>query len=230
MPIQAKKNRPPVILDYKVCDIAGSRSEKLFVGSIPIQCGSTKSVAVKDASGVVTDYQDVEIEGYASTWNNLDRDGETFKKGAFKDTIKQFMQNPMMLRDHCNCCDDAVGSYDEVREDSKGLFVHGVLSNAPDCQSLRFKVVEGIIKTFSVAGRMYFDETGIVIFKIDLWEITLIPIPANPQAVFDALKGVNERFAVLDDGKNQSRMAGSRAREQRQISSGITLGGLLITP
>ncbi len=227
--LRIKKNSPQVALDYKVCDIEGSRREKLFVGSIPIQCGSTKSVSIKDEGGVISDYQDVEIEGYASTWNNLDRDGETFKKGAFKDTIAAFMQNPMMLRDHCNCCEDAVGRYDEVREDRKGLFVHGLLSNAPDCQSLRFKVVEKIIKTFSVAGKMYFDDTGISIFKIDLWEITLIPIPANPQAVFDALKGANEQLAGRANGKNQLD-AGSRATDRRINPPGIRLGGFLIKP
>ncbi len=224
-----RQKLPPASLDFKVCDDEGFPRRKLFVGSLPIVLGSVKATKVEDKDGTVEDWRDVTVKGYASTWKNLDRDGETFLRGAFKDTIPQFMVNPIMLRDHRNQTVDAVGYFTVVREDAKGLYVEGVISNAPDCQSLRFKLVEGILKTFSVAGRMHFNDTDIEIFKIDLWEITVTPIPSNPQAVFDSLKANrpdDESGSTTQSGR-QRRGGGEKVSPK---PAGLRVAGVTIKP
>ena len=147
------------------------------------QADAKKFDAVKDADGKVIDYQNVTIKGYLSTFGNSDRDGETVRKGAFKDTIADFMKNPVMLMDHTNKIQMLVGSFTTMKEDSKGLYVEGQLSNSPSdfMKHVRALVAEGHLRTMSMGG-LFFVE-GNEIFKVSLFEGSLVPIPANPQAI-----------------------------------------------
>lgn len=140
---------------------------------------------VKDGEKIV-DYSNVKVSGYLSTFGNDDRDGDVVKTGAFKDTIPEFMRNPVMLADHRNSVASQVGSFTTVREDDKGLFVEGMLSNANTefMRQVRALVAEGHLKTMSMGGIFYYEADGRSIFKVALFEGTLTPVPANPQAVF----------------------------------------------
>lgn len=164
-------------------------SVKAFDGIVPLDRDfQVKMREVKsEDSSMIDDYRDVIFDGYASTWNNTDRDGEVMVAGAFKETIKSFMRNPVALKDHTNKVDNIVGHYEELREDAKGLYIRCRISNAPDCKSVRFKVVEGSLRAMSVAGLMYLDESGRNIKQVILWEISLVAIPANPEALVETV-------------------------------------------
>lgn len=221
--------RAPIIANYKVCEV-GRPEERFFVAQIPFAKGGVKFREVRESEeGPVVDYLDVRVEGYASTWNNLDRDGEKFLRGAFTETIPDFMKNPVMLKDHWNKCDNVVGNFLRVEEDSKGLFVEGLLSNAPDLRSIRFKVIERMIRTFSVAGMFHFNESHIEIFKAHLWEISLIPIPANPKALFDFIKG-QKLLSHDNDGIRTSALPSSSDPEKSadQKPTVFRIGGLRV--
>lgn len=205
--VSSRTARAISVANYKLCESDDAGSE-FFVAQIPFTKGGVKYREVRDGEdGPLIDILDVKIEGYASTFNNLDRDGERFLPGAFEESIPDFMKNPVMLKDHWNKCDNVVGKFTDVEEDKKGLFVRGILSNAPDVRGIRFRVAEGMIRTFSVAGMFHFNESHIEIFKAHLWEISLIPIPANPKALFDFIKGQK----VSDDnaGDKNRIMSGS---------------------
>ena len=144
--------------------------------------------AIKDGDRIV-DYQDVTIRGYLSTFvgtTAADREGDYVKPGAFKDSIPEFMRNPVMLRDHVPTCENAVGYFTVVKEDAKGLYVEGKLSNSPDDDmvDLRFKVAEGIIRTMSMGGVFLYEPDGRGIAKVNLFEGTLTPLPVNQDAIF----------------------------------------------
>ena len=163
-------------------------SLKRFDAQVPIELAATKeAMAVTAADGTVTDYRNVTIKGYLSTWGDpatLDRDGEYVLRGAFEKVISKFMRNPVMLRDHSNRTGDLVGRFTKMQEDSRGLYIEALLSNAPDVQSCRWKVAEGFLKTMSMGGIWVFssDRAGIPLVE-DLFEGSLTPIPSNPDAL-----------------------------------------------
>lgn len=170
---------------------------KRFDAGISLEDAGAKSFTTVKTGDVISDYRDVTIRGYLSTFRGTtesDRQGDYVDEGAFKETIPRFKQNAVMLRDHTNLVEYLVGGFTTVREDAKGLFVEATLSNAPDVQSVRFKIAEGWLKTLSMGGLFHYKEDGRGIFKVDLWEGSLTPIPANPDARFSTR-------ALTDDEK-----------------------------
>jgi HK97 family phage prohead protease len=144
------------------------------------------------------------IEGYASTFGNVDRHGDVITKGAFeggRSKIPIFaMHNPSM----------AIG-VGFVEEDSKGLKIRMKLAvDNPDSETLRDRAreyyamaKEGIIEKMSVGfiplerewkkrkvdGR---DVPTRYIKKVDLVEVSLVPIPANDRARVTTVKSFDE--------------------------------------
>lgn len=157
-----------------------------FEDIIPFEMDS-KSIILKDEKGVVEDYRDVRIAGMASTFKEItpkDREGDYVIQGAFNRTLKQFMQNPVMLRDHKNDTDSLVGSYTKVEIRDSGLYVEGMLSNAPAAKSIRFLVAEKHLKAFSMGGFFQYGKDAKGIEEVELFEISLTPIPMNPDSLF----------------------------------------------
>lgn len=149
---------------------------------------STKAV-VRNDDDVVVDYRDVRVTGLASDYD-LDRDNETIKPGAYRRTLAHFRKNPVMLADHTNNTRSMVGSYTKIREADDGLHVEGTLSNAPDefTTRIRFLVAENHLKAFSVGGIMRYCPTDYsCIEEVDLFEISIVPIPANPRTLLTTL-------------------------------------------
>jgi HK97 family phage prohead protease len=156
------------------------------------QCLDTdaKGVAVKDdKTGQVVDYQDVTFAGYASTWAHItpsDRQGDNVQVGAFRSTIRDFMANPVMLIDHRMSVENIAGHYTIVREDDRGLFVQGQVSNSPHMKHARFALMEKSLRTLSIGGIWVYEPDGRTISKAYLFEISLVAVPANPDAIIQA--------------------------------------------
>lgn len=151
---------------------AGKRCQ--FKQSVP--------VSVKYA-GSMEEPKNMEFEAYLSTFGNVDRDGDVVVRGAFNQDLREFMKNPVMLIDHRNSIENVVGKFTDVREDDKGLYVKGIISNAPDVLSVRVKMAEGLIKALSMGGYFQWDEDGVHITRVKLHEGSLVAIPANPEAL-----------------------------------------------
>jgi len=141
-----------------------------------------------DEAKPIIDYRNVVIEGFLSTFvgtTSSDRDGDFVMEGAFNDTLAQFRRNPVMLMDHRNSVPNLAGSFNRIGVNSRGLAVRGTLSNAPGLIDTRFKIVEGHLKGLSMGGLFFFDRTGRGIEKVDLFEGSLTPVPANPDTMFE---------------------------------------------
>lgn len=144
--------------------------------------GRKKWKPVKENDRVV-DFVDVMLNGYLSTFGNVDRDGETVRPGAFAETLQRFMVNPVLLINHENDVRTAAGMFTKAVEDDQGLYVEAVLSNAPGNIDTRWKVVEGVLRSLSMGGIFHYAEDGKTIMKVDLWEGSLVAVPANPRAL-----------------------------------------------
>ena len=162
----------------KIYDVKKMRSHAII--------GVKSATPVKEG-GHIVDYLDVVISGYASTNETVtksDRYGDYLLAGAFAETIPKYLKNAIVLQNHENCTDDAVAACEVIREDERGLYVEDRLSNAPGLRDLRFKVAEGILKALSIGGFFYYLDDGRGIYKVDLFEHSLVAIPANPDALF----------------------------------------------
>lgn len=185
----ALAEKVPTIIIHKA---AASASEdfanvKRFHADVELELDAKKVESIKDGDGNIIDYRNVRLSGYLSTFKNVtesDRQGDYVEAGAFRDTLKRFMQNPVMLTDHRNSVANLAGTFTDMKEDKSGLRFEALLSNAPGNIDVRFKVAEGMLRTTSMGGIFHYKEDGRGIFKVDLWEGSLTPIPANPDARF----------------------------------------------
>lgn len=142
----------------------------------------------KDASGQLT------IEGWANT-SDKDRVGDVVLPSAFADTMKEFMENPVLLYQHD--WDKIIGNIvefkivDDENSEKCGLWIKAQISNAKDVEDVKTKIREGSLKTFSIGYNELdadFDkgtDTNVVT-KLELLEISVVTIPCNPFAKFGA--------------------------------------------
>lgn len=126
----------------------------------------------------------LELNGYASTFNNRDKQGDTVVYGAFDRSIEKFMQNPKMLFEHD--WNYPIGTFPEATIDDKGLFVKGMVSNSPEYADIREGIKSGIYRSFSIGGYFTRKQTGDqkFIVDVDLREISVVRNPANDFASF----------------------------------------------
>lgn len=138
------------------------------------------------------------ISGYANTVN-LDRMNEIVDPAAFKSTLKTWMKNPVLLLGHDMSKPVGKGIEAEIRE--KGLWIKGEIakgvSYADDAWSL---VKQKVLRAFSIGYRILKDElvegeskdSGKVrrITKLELYEVSLVSIPANRESLFSVTKGM----------------------------------------
>lgn len=152
-----------------------------------------------DSDDASTDYRDVKFEGYASTFKDTtpaDRDGDYVMPGAFNETIAEFKKNPVMLCDHRNSVFNIAGSYSKMGLNAQGLYVQGRVSNADDMKSVRCKIAEGHLKALSIGGMFRYDDDGRGIKEVKLFEVSLVAVPANQDALFAMTRKV-----TIDDVK-----------------------------
>ena len=150
------------------------------------------TVRDEDSSlGEIEDYRNVTFEGFASTFASVtaaDRQGDNIVEGAFTRTIAKFMENPVMLIDHENSVHQIAGSYEKLSQTSSGLAVRGRVSDAPRLKDVRFLLAEGHLRALSIGGMFRYDVDGRTILEIELFEISLVAVPANPDALFSVRK------------------------------------------
>lgn len=140
------------------------------------------------------------VEGYASTWTKTpDSYGDIVIKGAFKETLKKRKAtgHPFPLCFNHDF-DQIIGAVFEAEEDDYGLKIRASFLNTPAAQEKRELVKEGIVWQFSFAYSVLGSEApteeekkqGIwqKLTKLDLYEVSLVPVPANQTAIVTEIK------------------------------------------
>lgn len=173
---------------------------EVYEGSFFAKADKPSYREIKDEHGRIIDYQDVRVEGYGNTFN-LDRGGDQVIPGAFLQHLQEFLTNPILLIDHVRESGFAAGVVKTAYEDETGLKVSAVLSNSPSekMRDIRFKVAEGVLKTFSIGGKFFGrmvnitpEETRFMINKIELREISIVTVPMNKESLFEVKKESKE--------------------------------------
>ncbi|MBD3834019.1 MAG: HK97 family phage prohead protease [Brevundimonas sp.] len=131
-----------------------------------------------------------EIEGYASVFGNRDLDGDIVMPGAFKG----LSGSVAMLWGHDQ--KRPIGVWDEVVEDATGLRVKGrLLTNTRDgADALEFAKA-GAVRGLSIGYRTVKssfsrEKKARLLEQVALHEISLVAIPANPQARVERVKSL----------------------------------------
>jgi HK97 family phage prohead protease len=131
----------------------------------------------------------VKIRGMAST-DDIDRMGDVMEPDCWtKGGLVNYMNNPIVLFNHDY--DRPIGKCSDVKIVENGLEVEAHISKAdPAVASL---VKDGILSTFSVGFRVkdadYMKETGgLLIKEAELFEISVVSVPANQAATFEVVK------------------------------------------
>ena len=131
----------------------------------------------------------VNIKGYAST-SDQDRAGDIVDPNAWsKGGIGNYENNPIILFNHDY--HNPIGKTTELGVDERGLKIKGKISKSAGKVSELIK--EGVLGAFSVGFRVkdadYIEETdGYRIKDAELFEISVVSVPANQAATFSVAK------------------------------------------
>ncbi|MEM8870620.1 MAG: HK97 family phage prohead protease [Pseudomonadota bacterium] len=128
--------------------------------------------------------KDCEIEGYASLFGTRDQGGDTVERGAYGASLGARRGKVKMLWQHDPT--RPIGVWDEIREDSKGLYVKGrILSEVQDGREALALLEAGAIDGLSIGYRTVRAEKagkGRKLLEIDLWEVSVVTFPMLPEA------------------------------------------------
>lgn len=155
------------------------------------------------------------FKGYASIFNIVDHQHDVMLPGAFSRTLREHgkRHNIKLLWQHH--MDEPIGTLLHVREDTNGLYVEGQISL--DVQRgkeaytlLKSRALEGLSIGYTPTKYYYGESDGYrYLTDVDLWEISIVTFPANPEATVSYVK----------DGLPQSR----EEFEQFLINAGFPL-------
>ncbi len=142
------------------------------------------------------------FEGYASTFNNVDLQGDIVQPGAFTATLKKSRGIVPILMAHSS--GRPVGYGLEAAEDEKGLWVKGQFTVGSDDGRNAYETIKHAVDVghkFGLSigyripdkGSEWDESTGVrKLKKIDLLEYSLAAVPANPQARVTGVKSDSE--------------------------------------
>jgi HK97 family phage prohead protease len=135
------------------------------------------------------------IKGYAATYNNKDRGGDTILPGAFTESLRRHKRAKRAIRmkyQHYTL----IGGWplSEAKDDEKGLFLVGEINlDVPEGKAAYALAKQGVLSDLSI-GYSVIDEdrndnNGTrKIKQVNLWEVSPVREPMNPKATITDVK------------------------------------------
>ncbi|CAN0653452.1 HK97 family phage prohead protease [Nitratireductor aquimarinus] len=165
------------------------------------------------------------FSGYASLFGRVDLGRDAVERGAFARSLeKRGAAGVRMLFQHDP--NQPIGTWDELREDARGLLVRGRLAlgvaRAREVWELmRDRALDGLSIGFRTVKAKTEPKTGVRrIVEADLWEISVVTFPMLPEARVDEVKAEG-RGAPLPTARAFERWltrdAGLTRREARVV-------------
>lgn len=197
----------------------------------------------KSAGNGVTMSDGGSVEGYASTFDRVpDSYGDVIAKGAFTRTLKEWdakaadgLSIPLLYGHNTDDPAHNIGKVTEAREDDRGLWIHAEFdADNETAQYARKLAAEGRLYQFSFAyavrdaGEVELadGEKAYELRDLDLFEVSLVQIPANQNAV---ITGIKADGAQVKSGRRNSRADAQELRSIRESARSIinAIDGLL---
>lgn len=182
------------------------------------------------------------VEGYAATFDREpDSYGDVIAKGAFARTLDEWhaktesgLSIPLLYGHNTDDPHHNIGKVTEAREDEKGLFIRAEFDADNElAQYARKLATEGRLYQFSFAysirdaAEVQIDgHYAYELRDLDLYEVSLVQIPANQHAVVTSIKG---GVAELKSGRRNSKADEDELRRVLSLADQITtaINGLL---
>lgn len=129
---------------------------------------------------------DFHIVGYAAT-TDFDLQGDIITEGALKASAQDLLKNSTVLLNHDPKL--PIGKVTKVEFNNNGLLIDALISKTE--QEIIQKIKEGILNKFSIRGQVIDRERSFsaeynrmvnVINRMSLIEVSLVSVPANPEA------------------------------------------------
>ena len=169
-----------------------------------------------------------EVAGYASTFGGQpDTYGDIVAKGAFLDSIAK--RATRLLWQHN--IEKPIGKQLDLKEDDHGLF--GRWSIVPTAtgkeahELLQAELIDSMSIGFMTKDAEYREDGTRVLKVIDLFEVSLVTVPANPSALITSFKAPEDIpfVPLLKRAQEAVRVAGGEAKalHQRRQASGRSL-------
>ncbi|TKT81224.1 HK97 family phage prohead protease [Aquamicrobium sp. LC103] len=134
------------------------------------------------------------FSGYASLFGHADLGRDVVERGAFAASLrKRGVDGVRMLYQHD--ANEPIGSWTELREDARGLFVRGQLSTRTArgrevLELMRMRALDGLSIGFRTVKSRSDPQSGTRrIVEADLWEISVVTFPMLPEARVETVKG-----------------------------------------
>jgi len=127
------------------------------------------------------------IEGYASLWGVADLNGDVVARGAFAASLaKSGARSVRMLHQHESRA--AVGVWDQIEEDDRGLLVRGQIHDwSAEARFARALAGAGALDGLSIgfrSTRARREGRLRILVEVELWEVSLVTFPMLPGARF----------------------------------------------
>jgi len=147
----------------------------------------------------------LEIEGYAST-DALDRDGERVDISSMD--ISEFLDNPVLLYQHDTS--KPIGRVVQLEKvpdpedgDKQRLWVKAVISSETSLgQEVINLIKAGILRAFSIGGKaaQKVRQAGAIVLRgLKLFELSIVSVPANPEALFRTSKDLGPFWSQVSE-------------------------------
>ena len=152
------------------------------------------------------------FSGYASVFGLLDRQGEIVVKGAFAAGLAQFERDGFITLAH-DWDMLPIGSIKTAHEDDQGLWIEAEFHSTPEAQACRTYTRERIQRRKSVGlsiGYWVRDDERTrearLLKAVDLTEVSIVSVPANPAAGANQAKTATPSKAVYlgEDAEQQA--------------------------
>jgi HK97 family phage prohead protease len=150
-----------------------------FDQSVPFECSLDLAKAYEDSQQWI-------VEGYAAT-SDFDLQNDIITEQAIKNSAKDLLDNSTVLLNHNQ--EEPIGRVLESKAQKGRLFVKVLISKT--AQDVWQKIKEGVLNKFSVRGmildaqRKWAEDIKKyvrLILKMQLVEVSLVSVPANPKA------------------------------------------------
>lgn len=171
----------------------------------------------------VSDGNIVKISGYANTKFVADRYGDIPApyNRAFVYDLEEFKRNPVLLLNHAWDVKNIAGGVTAIKEDERGLYFEATLSasNLPELEHAKTLIKEGYLKTVSIGGMWKYEnpDNSNQLTLAKIFEISLVSVPADPNATFHEVKEAEEAPAAdkaTDEKKEQEKQFANTALEK----------------
>ena len=161
------------------------------------------------------------LRGYAARFLNIDRQGDMILPGAFSKALPEFLDSGgLVLADHQNQTGAVIGTLIDAAEDRSGLMVDVQFSATKAGQEVRQLMAEKALRKMSISfygkSKPYTEKqiqevwstfgvmptekqkamarrgAKVITDVSEILEVSVVPIPANPEASILAVKSFDE--------------------------------------